>query len=387
MAAFYNFSLVSRGNHTTSISNSSISHFGVPAWVTYQQALLWWYVITMLICALTGTVNILLVAVIRRNRFLRSGSGLVIGHLACLECLASTINLPVHYTTMFTPQFGLKANAVSCAVMQIFMVTTYTAVDWTLLLLAVNRFVAVVFPHSYNWIASKKVSRIGLVSIWLFAISLNAPFCFDVENRFSATPPWLSCGFAQSRPGEFDFRSLQAALSVFVPLALVGPLYLSVLMKSVMLWQARMRMAPILNRNSQAWFDQRNQRRRLNTAKILFVCWSVYFVSFFWTNIINKFAGALMIRSPVVQLWSRTGFVIGYLIHPIFLFSLSTDHQKGLKSLLKDMAEYLAQVPEWVEQQVSRHRVGPKSDGLAAISPSTRAPAPTAEIVLRPISR
>ncbi|OQV19615.1 hypothetical protein BV898_06389 [Hypsibius exemplaris] len=316
-----------------------------PPWVVYKNAQLIWYVVSMIISAASAAANLLLVLVVATNRFLRTSSGLLIGHLAAMECLITTLGMPIHMTVTFIKQYNLSPDG--CAGTQFFLAVTYTVSDWTLLFLALNRFVIIFFPHAHRTLSSKKALATGITMIWTLAICLNTPFTFDVSNRFMLAPPWYSCVLAPPLNDGYDFRVLHLMTAVYLPLAIVGSLYLAIVIQSAILFAAK-RIAPVpdgrtvpsggKNEEEQTRAAQAKkikQKQRLVVIRVLFASWAVYCMCYFSNTIIANFNPTLISRSPVLQLWTRTAYVVGYIIHPLFLFCFSRGHLHGLKALLR----------------------------------------------------
>ncbi|OWA52032.1 hypothetical protein BV898_16488 [Hypsibius exemplaris] len=269
--------------HKNATQMESISKWNPPPWILYNKGLLIWFVITVIVCVITGAGNIVLLVVTVKSSFLRIGAGLIIAHLALLECFASWINMPVNVINTFTIQFDMRPSRVGCAASQFLLVLTYTAANWTMVKLAVNRFIAFCFPHFYHHMASRMAVAFSIGSIWLIAVLLNAPFLFGSMNQFSLAPP--------CRDGK----------------------------------------------------KRKNLARRAVNICVLFGCWFAYCLCYFTNTIINKFDFTIVQRNPVVQLWTKTAVILGYAIHPLFLFTMSQEYRRGMRELYTTVCSVIKQ--------------------------------------------
>ncbi|OQV19614.1 hypothetical protein BV898_06388 [Hypsibius exemplaris] len=147
--------------------------------------------------------------------------------------------------------------------------------------------------------------------VWTPAICLNTPFIFGVSNCFMLALPWYSCVLAPPLKGEYDFRVLHLTTAVYVPLGIVGFLYLAMIIQSAVLFAAkritRQGTAEPATKLSEAQTRAIDEKRiqlkqRVVMVRVLFASWAVYCLFYFANTIIANFNPTLISRSPVLQL-------------------------------------------------------------------------------------
>lgn len=221
------------------------------------------------------------------------------------------VHLPLNTIMTFKAQFHIFSSSV-CRYFHFTFLWTQHAGHWSAFFLAVNRFVATFFPHAYNrnsW--AIKVSCIGMiVGAWVIGCLNNLAPCLGVGGLYELRPPWYSCGI---RPDGSQFFATVQALGVYIPEAGLVGLYAVIVLKLTLLRFGGNRVGIEMQRS-----DMERTRRRYAVAKVLLASSLWYCMCYFPNTIIASTSLVrLFIQNPVMQLWMRTVFLLGYAVNPV----------------------------------------------------------------------
>ncbi|XP_055328763.1 alpha-1A adrenergic receptor-like [Paramacrobiotus metropolitanus] len=143
---------------------------------------------------------------------LRTGSGILIAHHQLLHVLLNSVVSPFYIVTAWGVWLGgsisgLDCNALFCACQLIVCCET-----WSSLFLAVNRFVALTYPHQYSHISSNTAVTGFIMAAWAISMAINLLGAFGVGSIFGRRE--LGCGVVRvtdqhlfNVAGSFDDQS------------------------------------------------------------------------------------------------------------------------------------------------------------------------------------
>lgn len=121
--------------------------------------------------------NCLVILVVCVNPQMRSSTtNLLIANLAVADLLFVVFCVPftaADYMTRIWP-FGL----LWCKVVQYLIVVTAFASIYTLVLMSVDRFLAVVYPITSRSIRTEKVTKITILALWIIILLISSPALF-----------------------------------------------------------------------------------------------------------------------------------------------------------------------------------------------------------------
>ncbi|GAV03733.1 hypothetical protein RvY_14118-2 [Ramazzottius varieornatus] len=82
--------------NTSAPSNASnVSNHGAPFWSQYKSSLTTWFVTTLCTAVVCGLIDLVFLVAICTTRKLRTGSGILIGHLTAMEMSMCLVHMPV----------------------------------------------------------------------------------------------------------------------------------------------------------------------------------------------------------------------------------------------------------------------------------------------------
>ncbi|GAU96044.1 hypothetical protein RvY_07546 [Ramazzottius varieornatus] len=315
-------------HQTSKISGSSVppnaTAFNVTAfWMQCSSSLTIWFVLTLGLAFACGMFNVVFLGAICITANLRTGSGVLIGHLAMIETFMCLVHIPIYMAGVLVHSQSL----FTCRFTQFFYSLTNTAGYWNILFLAVNRFVAVLYPLHYHTFVRRRFPAIFILSMWVMGVLFTIPMELDVNGGIGINQLWGGCSVSEFKLGRFDYRFVQSTLKTYVPLALAGLLYVVLLITSRM---KSSRSVTVENHGAS-----RSHHHKLAMSKMLFVSAIFYSLSFFAYPILAKSMPVEMfLAHPMLQHWMVTVSVSGYAVHPVFLMFNSTIHRNGVRKLL-----------------------------------------------------
>ena len=202
----------------------------------------------------------------------------------------------------------------------------------SLVLIAVDRFGAVVYPLRSPLISSK-LCPFFILATWIVALASQSPYLFAMQ--LVEHPEGLSCAlhwketFGESSSQRNDFLAI-TALFVFIPLVLIAILYIIIYIK--------LKSQKIPGEQSDNAGQQRLQRERnvlkMATAIVLGFAFSLLpvtiglLLSFFGSNIMIRSCGFLHFITVALFMARANGA-----INPCICFIFSRNYREGLKTL------------------------------------------------------
>lgn len=299
-------------------NNSSVTD--APAWLKYKDWLTFWFWLMIFLSALGTLLNVTLMLIIFMSKKLRTGCGALIGHLLFINTQLCLFHMPILSisTYYFAPYQQL--GATFCNYTIFFYYSALYAVDWSSMLIGVNRFVAILIPHSYGRLGSKFGITTMIVAGWIVAFSCNLFLFNGVGGQFISTKPWGACGikpFPSAR-----VYPINTIICVTFPLSAEGVLYLtifiSVKIKSLM-HRREVNADAITDPVALAAIAKKQAifQRRYRSAKMLFVSFIWYSFCFLPAPIASSLFPTQYASVPLVQIFTRVLLLCGYTTIPV----------------------------------------------------------------------
>ena len=205
------------------------------------------------ICLFALLSNILcLIAICTQPRLRRQGNALV-ANLVVLNILLSLLVYPITIVSPVARQYGnLAGNFCDWVFFYYFTVHAFV---WHECLLAFNRFTAIILPHRYKAIATKKFLVFTVIVGYLIPFIVDSYGLRRHPSIFLSILPFGACRF-NSNIGTF-YPLFETVLGVYLPMCMIGVCYLTIFLTV----RIRRRRALSLAREVQ----------RIRIAKMLFV--------------------------------------------------------------------------------------------------------------------
>ena len=286
----------------------------------------------ILLFSLTG--NTVIGIIVYKTKTMRKPINFFIVNMAMSDLLFSIFIIPSDIQLLYTDSWLIRGplGQALCKLVN-FLADVSTAVSiQSLVLIAVGRFGAVVYPLRSSLISSKLCSFFVLVT-WIVAITVASPGLVAVklveyQRGLVCLMHWKEV-FGESSSFEDYYMSI-AVVFVFIPLLLIAILYITIYIK--------LKSQKIPGEQSFSVGQQRQQRER-NVLKMaiaivleLAVCWLPFAIGGFFLAYAEN-----MIRScvflyfiTVANFTARANCAM----NPCICFIFSRNYREGLKTLL-----------------------------------------------------
>ena len=286
------------------------------------------------IVALAG--NIVIGIIVYKTKTMRKPINFFIVNMAMSDLLLSIVVIPSVIQKLYTDSWlaGGPLGQVSCKLVPFLHYVSCVVSVQSLVLIAVDRFGAVVFPLRSPLISSK-LCPFFILATWIVGIAVNSPELF--VNKLVKYPEGLSCqihwneGFAESSSPESYYLSYEVVFT-FIPLVLIAILYIIIYLK--------LKSQKIPGEQSANALQQRQQRER-NVLKMAIaivlgfaVCWLP--LAILW---------CIIVFAHTIQ-WPNCGihyvvYVVDFMslansaINPCICLILSRNYRNELRALFR----------------------------------------------------
>ena len=273
--------------------------------------------------------NILVIVIVYKTPSLRTSTNYYYVNMAVSDFLASVTTWPLYFTNEIITSSGSLIQGslatAGCKVGVFFrMVSTIVSI-LSLVLIAVDRFIATIFPLKAT-LVTRKLRAALLLATWLISIAYCTPmfYFFQVEEVGQEK----FCKFAWNR----------FALMIFditgLVLFLVTPLITTIILYSCIMHALRKRPIAGYTRSSSQQ-NRNNQTKSIMKIFKLIVSAFIISYSFFCVHIILKIA------SPDIFVKDKCKLILGFayfvlpslstVINPILLLTFSTNFNQALR--------------------------------------------------------
>ena len=227
------------------------------------------YIIVVIGVSITG--NLLIITVIITNHRLRTVDNLLIVNLAVSDCLLTLLESGSNTLRQLNPDWTPPHPSV-CYIILASSVLCGTASVFTQSVVAINRYLSVNYPLTYDLMTSYRRLAFTVILIWFGAFSVSCP-------PLIWRPLAVVCGLESYN----DYVTLEIVymaaewLFLFVaPFSLIFVIYLRIY--KIALWHSK-RVFPIASQNDGNRI--RNLKKELKAAKMLITISGLFFVSWF----------------------------------------------------------------------------------------------------------
>ena len=290
-----------------------------------------------LIIIVSLVANSLIVILVCKTPNLKKPINFFIANMALSDLLYPIFWIPFNLSDLHTNYsflIGGQVGQALCKLVYFFSTVSFTVSVQNLILIAVDRFGAVVFPLRSPIIRSKLCPFFTLAT-WIVAVAVNLPDLFTFElveypDRTSCVQKWNKA-FGESS----SFASFVLAyyiLFIYIPVPLLVILY------SIIVIKLKTQAHP--GEQSANTQQQRNRRNRnvlqmsIAIVTVFVFCWLPYSINF----LILSYPDTFTHLSCSFRIYFRVAFYMGNAycaVNPIIWFMFSSNYRKALERLVK----------------------------------------------------
>ena len=290
-----------------------------------------------LIFLLSLAGNTVIGIIVYKTKTMRKPINFLIVNMAMSDLLYPIFLIPMSIQGLYFNDSWLVGGPLGRALCKLLFFFTHAPAlvsVQSLVLIAVDRFGAVVFPLRSPLISSK-LCPFFILATWIVALAVGSPYLFAM--KLFEYPGGLECGMRWNEVfgDTLSFKSYLVAFSVvftFIPLVLIGILYIIIFLKLKSQKIPRDQSA-----NSEA--EQRRQRERnvLKMAIAIVLGFAVCWLPLIFTYLLVFFASDITMSCAFQYLNSFAVSMVSAncAINPCICFIFSSNYRGGLKTLLR----------------------------------------------------
>ena len=289
-----------------------------------------------LIIIVSLVANSLIVMIVYKTPNLKKLINYFIANMASSDLLYPIFTIPWTLSHLHTNSFliGGHLGQALCKLVPFFSNVSFTVSIKNLILIAVDRFGAVVFPLRSPLIRSK-LCPFYILATWIVALAVNSPDLFTYELVEDPEGTWCVTKWKKAFGESSSYASFVLAyyiLFIYIPVPLLVILY------SIIVIKLKTQAHPgEQSANTQQQRDRRNRnvlQMSIATVTVFVFCYLPYSINFLiilYQDTFTHFSCSFWIYYEVTD-------YMGYAycaINPVICFMFSSNYRKALKRLIK----------------------------------------------------
>ena len=290
-----------------------------------------------LIIIVSLVANSLIVILVSKTPSLKKPINYFIANMALSDLLYPVFLIPWRLSylhTNYSFHIGGKLGQALCKLLPFFITVSFTVSIQNLILIAVDRFGAVVFPLRSPLIRSK-LCPFFILATWIVSVALNSPDLFTYEpveypEGTICVLEWKKAFGESSSFASFVLASF--SLFIYIPVLLLVILY------SIIVIKLKTQAHPgEQSANSQQQRDRRNRnvlQMSIAIVTVFVFCWFPYSINFLiilYQDTLTHLSCSFRIYDEVT-IYMATAYCA---INPVICFMFSSNYRKALKRLIK----------------------------------------------------
>ncbi len=286
-------------------------------------------VIFTVICVLGFTGNLLVIIVVIANTQMRNTTNLLILSLSVADLFFIVICVP--FTAMGYAMTTFPFGVAWCRIYQyVIQVTAYVSI-YTLVLMSLDRYLAVVHPISSMTLRTERNTVFVICLCWIFILLCNIPLIFQygvIKYPFAGE---IRSACINKRHYE-DKNSSRIFYGCFFVFAYVLPLAFIVVLYGTMLKRLLHGVVPRGNQSSESIRSKKRVTRLVVIVVVIFaLCWLPIQVIFMIKEF-GTYTGSIVFMA--IQIASNCLAYMNSCVNPILYAFLSENFRKSFRKLL-----------------------------------------------------
>ena len=289
-----------------------------------------------LIFIVSLVANSLIVMIVYKTLNLRKPINFFIANMASSDLLYAIFWIPWYLSHLHSNSFliGGQLGQALCKLVPFFRnVSTVVSIQ-NLILIAVDRFGAMVFPLRSRLIRSK-LCPFFILATWIVAVAVNSPYLFTFELVGHLEENWCRIQWEKVFGESSSFASFLLAyyiLFIYIPVLLLVILY------SIIVIKLKTQVHPgEQSANSQQQRDRRNRnvfQMSIAIVTVFAFCWLPYSLNYLITQYQDTFTHLSCSFWIYYEVTFYTASAYSA-INPVICFMFSSNYRKALKRLIK----------------------------------------------------
>ncbi|XP_055332214.1 uncharacterized protein LOC129584127 [Paramacrobiotus metropolitanus] len=295
-----------------------------PIWLVYELEQRIWYGIMVASCIVGTISSLFLIAAIFRSQASLSGSSCLMVNLLVKVVLQCGIAIPLVIQSYPDVPFNLSNVPVYCANSLFLYSALMPSIDYADLMIGINRFVAICFPHHYAQWTRRPVIYSMIAFSWATALVFAVAPLFPTIAAFKNLPPWHACGVVYS-----PFWSLFFSVAgIAFPVILLFILYVAVFV--VMLVRTNTWRKQVTTAGMDVNSKVKTIERRFRSTNIFFTVFVCYACCMLPAPLAAPLFPKEYARLPFLRQILRALMTAGTASIPVLYFAMNDRYRKGL---------------------------------------------------------
>ena len=278
--------------------------------------------------------NIFIIIIVYKNRDLRKTVNYFILNMALSDLVITLIVLPVEISRLVTDSLhwhvGGILGSICCKLFYFTSLVSVLVSSQSLVWIAIDRFVAVVFPMKLGLISSK-IRSIAIVSTWIFAGFFNCPVL--ITSKLIARGSDTVCGETNVESYFFHKNSAIVAYNWFqFALLIIAPLVVTTVLYTAMAITLKMQRIAGTSPNAQR-HAMKKRRKAIKMAVAIVVFFYLCVIPHTLLYLIPYWRPSCAIQR-VVYFVASFSFYLSTTVNPIICLSFVESYRRGLKNIL-----------------------------------------------------
>ena len=313
---------------------------GSPSCFTHLNSTAWKIGGTITFCLfiiVSLAANSLIVMIVYKTSNLRKPINYFIANMASSDLLFPIFFIPRNLSDLHTNYsflIGGPLGQALCKLVPFFRDVSIAVSIQNLILIAVDRFGAVVFPLRSPLIKSK-LCPFFILATWIVAVAVNSPYLFANELVESSEGTWCVTRWKKVFGRSSSLTSFLVArhiLFIYIPVLFLVILYAVIVIK--LKTQAHLGEQ---SANTQQQRDRRNRnvlQMSIAIVTVFVFCWLLYSINFLIISYLDTFTHL----SCSFMIYYDVSVYMSYAycaINPVICFMFSSNYRKALKRFIK----------------------------------------------------
>ena len=279
--------------------------------------------------------NIFIIIIVYKHRDLRKTINYFIVNMAVSDLLFSLALLPAEITKLVTDSAHWRISGISesifCKLIYLASQTSVLVSVQSLVWIAIDRFVVVVFPMKIGLISSK-VRTIAIVSTWICASLVKLPQLIssqlDVRGNHTVCAETNMESFLSNNKAYETYLGLQFSLFIIVPLVVITVLYTAI---AITLSMHKNALAG--NPSNAQRHATKKRRQAIKMAVAILVLFYLCITPFTLVYFIPNWRPSCAIQRVLYHVMSFS-FYLSSTVNPLICLSCIESYRRGLRNIL-----------------------------------------------------
>jgi len=271
-------------------------------------------VITIVVLPIGITGNLLVILVVKKKRYLKTTTNLLFANLAASDLLANFLGYTFAAARTF-PMPAMISGQVLCRINSYYSAASFCSI-LTLIVIAVERYNAIVKPLSQRFKFKRRAARYFIVAIWIVSIAAITPLVYfdEYNSEYKCVRTWSSTQ-------RLYFWSAAVIIAIGIPLVALSYCYFHIIRT---LYFGR-KICPM---NIPIEVDAREKKKVIKLSIVVTSVFIVSFIPFAVVRVLEIRRGSV---PDTVDVFSLILVMLSSILNPFIYAFQSTNYRRAFK--------------------------------------------------------